>query len=192
MKTTSFSLLIGCLFALSAPSAKAQTNCSGVYLTPKDFLAGNLCSATTGRNKTTSTGDDLLSARHLFVNQAGMVREVARRDIYAIKCCDGNIVRIFHNDTYTLLNPGGKILLYKVVVYPFSKGDVLRVKYFFSRDAGSDVQDLTLDNVREAFRDNAAFGKAVEAAFRSDRELYAYDKVQKCYMLDRICAANQD
>ncbi len=79
-----------------------------------------------------------------------------------------------------------RIPIYKVARNPVCKGDILRVKYFFSKDAGSEIRDLTLDNLRAAFPDNHVFDDAVDTQFRTDSELYAYHNFHKCYKLNRI------
>lgn len=191
MKKSFLFVCIGCLFTLFASPVIAQKGCSGIYLTAEDFLAGKLCSASAGRNKSTTTGYDLLSCRHLFVEQAGVTREMSQKDIYAVKCCDGNVVRIYHGDSYTLLNPGGNIPMYRVRVNSVGKGDVVRMKYYFSKDAASDIADLTTDNLKTAFPDNLKFDDALDAEFRSDRDLSGYDKAHQCYKLDRVYAASK-
>jgi len=113
------------------------------------------------------------------------------RDVYALRSCEGTIVRIYNEGYYTLLNPGETILLYLVVCTPVSKGHVLTRKYYFSKDAASEIEDLTLDNLKAAFRDNLAFDKAVETQFRTDNDLYAYDNSYKCYRLNRVYSANK-
>jgi hypothetical protein len=91
---------------------------------------------------------------------------------------------------YTLLNPGEKILLYVVVCSPVSKGNVLLRKYFFSKNASSEIVGLTLDNLKAAFPDNHSFLNVINRQFSTDSELYTYDSFNKCYKLNRIYSAS--
>ncbi|HEX9514424.1 MAG TPA: hypothetical protein VF939_28220 [Puia sp.] len=184
MKSLPFVALIGCFFTVS--TAIAQIECSGVYLTANDFVAGKLLPATDGRPRSRTAEEQIMNCKYVFVNQGGHHHIMNVRDVYALRSCEGKIVRMYNDGYYTLLNPGENILLYVVVCNPVSKGNVLRRKYYFSKDAGSEIEDLTLDNLKAAFRDNQAFHQAVEAQFRADKDLYAYDNAYKCYRLNRI------
>ncbi|TDW97436.1 hypothetical protein [Dinghuibacter silviterrae] len=185
MKKSTLSLWIGCLFTLILSSARAQNECGGVYLTSSDYLAGKAYPAKTLRGKSWSNGEDLLGSKRLLVDLSGQLHETEMAAIYAVKCCNGNIVRIFQGGTYMLLNPGGSIPMYKVTIGSSGKGDYTIVKYFFSKDAAADIQELTVDNLRDAFADNKKFDDAL-IQFRSDRDLASYDKKQKCFRLDKV------
>ena len=163
------------------PSANAQSSCSGVYLSADDLSAGKLMG-----NVATRRSDNSLMGKYLFVQVDDRIRRLERKDIYAVQYCDGRVFRVFDGGYYTLLNPGEPIPLYVVKEYPAGKGDILRTKYYFSKDAASDIEDLTLTNVKEAFAGNAKFEEQLDLQFRTDRDLYAYDDYNKCYRLDRL------
>jgi len=55
--------------------------------------------------------------------------------------------------------------------------------YYFSVDANGPVLELTRENLERAFSSNAKFRYAVEAQFRSDRQLMEYDRYAKVYKL---------
>lgn len=168
----------------------AQQGCCGVFLTAGDFSAGKALLVETGKTGSQVSAGDLLNGKHLFVSQSGSIRRIDTRNVYAVQCCDGRIVRIYREGYYTLVNPGERILLYKVTRNPVCKGDIFRIKYFFSKDAGSDIEELTRDNLKAAFPDNHAFDDAVDNQFRADDELYAYDNFHKCYKLNRVYSVN--
>ena len=58
--------------------------------------------------------------------------------------------------------------------------------YFFSVDAASEPQPLTKSNVKAAYPDNHKFHDALDAQFKEDNELYAYDNFHKMYKLNQI------
>jgi hypothetical protein len=189
MKNSFFLLACACLFGL--PPVSAQTDCSGVYLTAHDFLTGNLAYARISSNGPYSSGDDLLTCKRVVIRNTGAPSTIDRKDVYAVKCCDGKIVRIYHDGCYTFLNAGEYILLYKVVLNPVCKGNVSRTKYYFSKSAGGDVEELTEANLKAAFPDNDKFTDALDTGFRGDADLCAYDNVHKCYKLNRIYELSQ-
>jgi hypothetical protein len=55
--------------------------------------------------------------------------------------------------------------------------------YFFSVDKDSPVFELTMPNLENAFASNAKFRYSLEASFRSDKQLMAYDKAIKMYKI---------
>jgi len=184
MKKLSFCLLATSLFSLSV--AIAQSDSSGVYLTANDFLHGKL-SYTIGckADRESKTGV-LLDNKQVVVKQSGETARIDKKSIYAIKYCGGNIVRMYNGGCYPILNPGENILLYGVMETPVSKGKPMTRKYYFSRGANADIEDLTLDNLRAAFTDNKIFQDAVDNQLRTDNDLYAYDNFHKMYKLNRI------
>jgi hypothetical protein len=184
MKNLSF--LLACAWVFGLPPVSAQTDCGGVYLTAHDFLTGNLAYASVRSDGPNSSGDDLLTCKRVVIRNTGAGSAVDKKDVYAVKCSDGKIVRIYHEGCYTFLNPGEYILLYKVVLNPVSKGDVLRTKYYFSKSAGGDVVELSVANLKATFPENDKFADALDTDFRGDTDLCGYDNVHKCYKLNRI------
>jgi hypothetical protein len=189
MRNLHFFELTGCLFACSITNA--QIECSGVYLTARDFITGKRIPATDGRPRSGNTEEQVLNSKYIFVHQGDYHTKMNVRDIYALQTCEGKIVRVYQEGYYTLLNPGEKILLYTVDCNPVSKGDVMTRKYFFSRDAGSDIMLLTLDNLKAAFPDSHHFIEVINHQFRSDSDLYTYDDNYKCYKVNRMYSISQ-
>jgi hypothetical protein len=183
MKKSSLLLLMGCLLALSAST---QTKSGGYYLTSTDYLAGKICYPHTVKGRSKISDGDLLTGRHLVIDRDGSACHVDQNKVYAVRCSDGTIIRMYEHGCYTLLDPGEAVLLYKVTIYPAGKGDQLRVRYFFSKDAAGGIEDLTLDNLKQVFRENRKFEDALNTQFPNDNDLYAYDKVHKCYKLSRV------
>lgn len=184
MRNLHFIVLIGLFFTFSI--AKAQTECSGVYLTAHDFVTGKLIPATDGRPRSGSMEEQVLNSKYIFVNHGDYHYKMNARDVYALQTCEGKIVRVYNDGYYSLLNPGEKIQLYIVLCSPVSKGNVMIIKYFFSKDAGSEIVNLTLDNLKAAFPENDNFRGAINIQFRTDSDLYTYDDVNKCYKVNGV------
>jgi len=58
--------------------------------------------------------------------------------------------------------------------------------YYFSVKANDPVQELTLMNLEKAFAENPRFRYALEAQFRSDKDLIAYDGLLKTYKIKYV------
>ena len=171
MKKLSILLVIGSAFFLSA--TKAQSTCSGVFLTANDFSTGNLYYAYAGKNASNAYASNLLTKKRIVINESGSTRQVDKKDIYAVQSCDGKIVRIYKGGYYTLLNPGEKMPIYMVTINPASKGDVATTKYYFSKNSKSDIRVLTLNNLEAEFPDFHQFNDAMKAVYKTDKEIFA-------------------
>ena len=55
--------------------------------------------------------------------------------------------------------------------------------YYFSRRADDPVQELTLANLEQAFAANTGFRYRLEAQFRLDKDLIAYDRTLNEYKI---------
>ena len=171
MKKLSLSLLlIGSFCALS--TIKAQSSCSGVFLTSNDLSTGNLYYAYTG-NGSRPSDYDLLTEKKIVINQLGSITQVDKKNIYAIEDCNGKIIRIYKGGYYTLLNPGENMSIYMVVQNPASKGDIATNKYYFSKNSNSEIKELTVDNLEAAFPDFRQFNDAMKVIYKTDKELFA-------------------
>jgi hypothetical protein len=185
MKMLSFLFLIGSYFAVG--TIKAQPECSGVYLTANDFLVGRLCNVCASRKTSKQSYYDLLANNHFFIVRPDYAwRRIDKKDVFAIKSCEGEIVRIYQGSNYYLLNPTERIPIYKALMNPVSKGNIIRVKYCFSIDPVSEMQDLTIDNLKAAFPENHPFANAIVASFKEDSDLYAYNNINKCFELNLV------
>ena len=172
MKKLSFILLlIGCICALS--SVKAQSNCSGVFLTANDLSTGKLYYANTGRNKPSPSDYDLLTKKKIVINQSGVIYQIDKKNIYAIEDCNGKIIRIYKGGYYSLLNPRENMPIYMVTQNPASKGDIAINKYYFSKNSNSEIKELTINNLEAAYPDFHQFNDAMKIIYKTDKELFA-------------------
>ena len=184
---TKWSFLLLLASTGTIPGLKAQPECSGVYLTASDFMDGRLSYASAGRSTSKESFFNLLAKNHLFIIRPDFAwKRVSKKDVFAIKSCEGEIVRIYDGNNYYLQNLGDCIPIYKKIISPASKGNNYRVKYFFSIDPVSEIQDLTLDNLKAAFPDNHRFEHALDTNFRDESDLYAYNSTKKYFELTRI------
>jgi len=171
----------------SVVTVKAQPACSGVYLTANDFTVGKLYYASACRSTSKESYYSLLANSHFFIIGPGWAwRRIDKENVFAIKSCEGQIVRIYQGNNYYLLNPGEPIPIYKAMINPVSKGCAIRVKYCFSVDMVSEIRDLTIDNLKAAFRQKDRFAEKINAHFKDDSDLYAYNETNKCFELNEV------
>jgi hypothetical protein len=185
MKKLSFSILAGSVLILS--TANAQSQHSGVYLSANDYLQGRMSSTCDcGINPQQSAVSVSITNKQVIIKGPDQTFRVDKEHVYAVSYCGGRTVRIYKDGCYPILNQGEKILLYEVLATPVSKGRPFTTKYYFSNGAGSDIQALTLDNLRAEFSHDPTFESALDKQVNSDSELYSYDDFHKAYRLNVI------
>jgi hypothetical protein len=84
------------------------------------------------------------------------------------------------------MNPNEMILLYKVEVMQTKAAAPKVYSYYFSKDASSPLQDLSKANLKAAFPTNHKFHDGLDANFKTDSELTAYDSFHKMYKVNHI------
>ena len=93
--------------------------------------------------------------------------------------------RIFQKSTYRIVDTAGFYLYYRYIQFDKipGKGLIKMDEYYFSKDSDSNIQPLTIENLKRAYPENNRFHYDIDAHFRSDRELMAYDPYSKSYKL---------
>jgi hypothetical protein len=101
---------------------------------------------------------------------------------------DGKIYRLFGNGEYQVLDSAYFYLYYRYEQVEKVRGKSLikTDEYFFSRTAESPIQLLTSENLKKAFPDNLPFHYGIDAEFKRDQDLIAYDPYYKGYKLKYV------
>lgn len=159
---------------------------SGVYLTVSDFESGKLsyvinCSTEKHKIKL----HEFLDKDYITVVHKGQSINLKKEEIFGYRDCTDKIYRLALNRHFEVLNPTERILLFKIETLP-SKSQPETTAYYFSNNASGNVQDLTLTNLKKAFPDNHKFHDALDAQFKTDDDLAAYDFFHKEYKINRI------
>jgi hypothetical protein len=99
-----------------------------------------------------------------------------------------NNYRIYEKESYLILDTAAFYLYYRYESEEKVKGKELvkTEEYYFSKDAQSPIQLLTADNLKRTFPDNLPFHYAIDAEFRTNKDLIDYDSYSGCYKLKFI------
>ena len=172
-------------------SAYAQTEGSGIYKTVQDFKTGNLSLKVDCKMKSHKIKlNDFFGKSDIIVVHEGKDYKFKKNDIYAYQLCGGEVYRFISNTLeYQILNLKETILIYKHETAP-SKGNPKTTHYFFSKDADSTIQTLTLANLKGAFPTNHKFHDALDSNFKSDVDLAGYDSFHKMYKINHLLMDN--
>jgi hypothetical protein len=172
----------------------AQTDSSGIYRTAQDFQQGRLSYAINYKTEKHKVKDDLLfRPSEIKVKHDGQIYSFKKSAIYGYRDTKGVNYRFLGNNALKILNKGEGLLLYNFLssTSPSKGGHINVTEYYFSKDAGSMPVALTKENLKAAFPDNHKFHDALDAAFKDDQELDAYDSFHKMYKVNHVLAANQ-
>ena len=187
MKKYLISVALMCISFVFALSAIAQKDSSGIYKTASDFSAKKLSLAINCKTESHKIKiNDIFSQDHITVVHDGKSYDFKKNDIYGYKLCNGETYRFSGNKDYQVMDPNEVILLYKVEVMQKKATAPKVYSYYFSKDASSSLQDLTKANLKAAFPTNHKFHDELDANFKADNELIAYDSFHKMYKINHI------
>ncbi|HEV3222778.1 MAG TPA: hypothetical protein VGZ90_07865 [Puia sp.] len=187
-KTITGLMLTGILlitFAFKSNKLQSGGN-SGIYLTVMDFYNQRLsfafdCNSNNGK----LTLNEMLGSSSGSIVSNGEKHAFDKTKAYGYRNCDSKIYRFFGKGEYQILDTSDFYIYYRYeqVEKVKGKGLVKTDEYFFSKNAESPIQLLTIENLKKAFPDNLPFHYAIDAHFRNDQELIAYDSYFKGYKL---------
>lgn len=190
-KTVSLLTLFLMVISLSAnaqtKSNTTQNEKSGIYFTANDYETNNLSFAIDCKTEKHKIKSDMIfQPKEITIKHNNINHTFPKDTIYGILNCGGAIVRIYKNSEYPLINPNEKIMIFKVKSMGYGKNNPPQTKYYFSKDVKSEIETLSIDNLKKAFPSNHKFHDLIDAEFHQDKELYAYDDFHKIMKINRV------
>ena len=192
-KFNRFIMLVSGLLTFS--TVIAQKDSSGIYKTADEFQQRKLSYAINYKTEKHKIKNNLLfNNAEIKVIHAGETYTLLKNETYGFRSTKGEEFRFVDNKEYKILNPGEALLMYvyKHPAHSPKEAEKYSPMYFFSTNASSAPQSLTKANLKAAFLNNHKFHDALDTQFKSDRELYAYDKFHKMYKLNWIMKNNMN
>ena len=180
----SFTVQPGTLSSVVKGTNLSSGTQTGVYLNPDDFTHSRLSHAAdcAGGNCTIRL-HALFNSTTLDLVCNGKKQVFSKDTIYGYRDCQKNDFRLYINSSYQILDTAG---FYLYSINKLVQGDKIarpQTVYYFSVQANDPVQELTLSNLQTAFAGNTKFRYLLDAQFRSDKDLIAYDKILKTYKI---------
>lgn len=173
-------------------SGWAQKDSSGIYKTAKDFQNRKLSYAINYKKEKYAVHSIydyvLFNDSIINVNHYGTYYTLRKSDTYGYRSVKGEEFRFVDNKVYKILNPGEQLLLY-AYQHPFhSPKEAAKYPpvYFFSVDAVTFPQLLTIANLKAAFPNDHKFHNALNSQFKEDNQLYNYDSIHNMYKINWI------
>lgn len=185
MKTRNLITLALIVFS-SITSSLAQQDSSGVYLSASDFKNGKLAYAINCKTQKHKIKlNEFFSKPYITIVHEGKSVNLDKKNIFGFRDCGDITYRFVDQNHYTVLNPKEEILLYKLVILA-SKNQQEAVHYYFSKSPDSEVQELSLTNLKKAFPGNHKFHDMLDAEFNGIVNLAQYDSFHKMYKVNRL------
>ena len=166
---------------VKAQGAPKTSENSGLYITYTDYL-----------NHKISYAGDRLSLHSLFgsnditVVASNQKISLLKKNVYGFHDTKGGDYRFYNNELYKVMDSGEGFCLYyasRPEEINKGKGLVKTDEYFFSVTGNSEIYSLTMNNLKKAFPNNNKFHYLLDATFKSDKDLMAYDGYAKTYKI---------
>jgi hypothetical protein len=156
----------------------------GIYVSPDDFARNQLSYAgdCTGGNCQVRL-HELFGSSTVDLICNGKKRSFAKDKIYGYRDCKDLNYRFLGQSSYQILDTAG---FYLYSINKLVQGEKIarpQTLYYFSVPPNGPVQELTLANLERSFAGNAKFRYHLEAQFKSDKGLIAYDDLLKTYKI---------
>ena len=96
--------------------------------------------------------------------------------------------RVFNHHTYEVIDTSYFIIYHgsKTIEKIPNKGQQSIEQYYFSKTLSDDIYELSITNLEKVFPGNNHFHYTIEQAFKSDKDLMAYDIYLKEYKLKHL------
>lgn len=185
MKSRRISLLLATVLAITTLSASvvpSKDPLCGIYQTANDFAQKKLIHPIYSIDKKNHLAlHAMFGSNKIDVVDAGVKASYLRSEIYGYKE-NGVDYRIVGDNAYTIVDAASFVIYSNVKTIAGMKGhDTKETVYYFSKDATSVVKQLTKENLKAEFADNSRFRYYLDAFFKSDKDLIAFDAQAKEY-----------
>ena len=166
----------------------AQDDSSGIYKTAEDFQQRKLSYAINCKTEKHKIRlNDFFNKPYLLVKHNDSTIKLYKKDIFGYRFCTGDTYRAKGKKEYQVLNyEEAVIIIYRKNVTKPPRGKTNVTNYYFSRDAFSPIQKLTIKNLKEAFPDKRRFHEQIDAKFKYNTELASFDKIHNMYSINWI------
>ncbi|MGD0712037.1 MAG: hypothetical protein ABR968_12770 [Bacteroidales bacterium] len=175
------------LFSLGTELTAQKIN-EGVYLSAKNFTNSKISFVNNQLNKkykfylheifNTSTVKLIIGDSIITLN---------KDSIFGYRDKANICYRLYNKAEYKIINPSEKILLYsRTSTEGGFRSSRTVTNYFFSENASSPLYLLSKQNLKTVFWKDVSFLELIDVYFDSDKQLTAYDSINKIYTLNRV------
>jgi hypothetical protein len=170
--------------ALTVLGQSKQGAAYALYNNLNDFTTKQLSyPVQCGQKKDKLRIDAFFGSRWVIVIHEGKKQRIEKSTLYGYRDCSGNDFRFYDRVVYKVMDTEG-FYLYSRAEFIQIKGFRQNVtKYYFSLKGDDLMQPLTAANLKKAFPGNKQFHYSLDAQFRDENDLAAYDPYSKQYKI---------
>ncbi|NML40241.1 hypothetical protein HHL17_23780 [Chitinophaga sp. G-6-1-13] len=184
MKGKKLSLWMSGLMMMTCLGAMAQQKITGIYLTSADYIQNKMTYTETNGHLYKARLYALAPKDHILLTHGGEQTKLEKDRFFALQLKDGKIFHMKGGESYELLNRNPQLFLYrrKLPVSPKTYPEQ-SYRYYFSTGENN-LQELTTRNIKQAFVAKKDLPERLDAAFRDNDDLMAYDTFHHMYKLE--------
>ena len=166
-------------FVQAQSEAKTYTS-SGLYLTYDDFINHKL-----SYDGSRMVLNNPFRSKTVTVVADNKKKDMFKNDVYGFQNSKKEDYRFINNESYKIVDTASFYIYYTYKQEEINKGKglVKTDEYFFSVKGNSTVYLLTIGNLKKAFAGNDKFHYLIDATFKTDKDLLAYDDYLKTYKI---------
>ena len=163
--------------------AKSQ---SGIYKTAADFRNDILTNknACSGR-KTIHVHDFFWNMPTVKVEENGKKYTYLKSELYGYRNCKNEVFRFYNNTEYQIAEAGNIYVYTQQKNITQSKGFIVVNAYYFSTSSDGEIVQLTMDNLKKAFRNNDKFLLALDQ-YLNEGDVQEYDQVHNTFKINYL------
>jgi hypothetical protein len=195
MKTVVISVVMFAALAFGVPASPQTTtrSVSGVYLTAADYEAGRLSFVGDSGSKGHKLEiHDVLNKPYIDVMHESEKHRSSKSEVFGYRASNGFDYRFGGKFEYQILEANDLYIYLREI--SVSQGRTSRTvrEYYFSVRANSQIQALTLENLKQAFPHNHRFHDWLDATFGAGQNLAEYDEFHKMFKVNRLLIASRE
>jgi hypothetical protein len=171
---------------ISVIIVSAQNKESGLFITELDFENKKISYSTQDPLvKNRIQFHELLNRPYVTIKSNGDRTRLFKEDIFAYQN-KGRIVRTVNFVSYTLLEKGPLWIYFRDMNAPQGKGSQREKKYYYAISSKDEIRPLTINNLKKTFPDKYLFHHLLDAQFRSDKDLAAFDRFKNKFKVNYL------
>ena len=165
----------------------SQSDSTGIYLNIADFQKRKLSyvSDCQTQKRAIKLGS-IFNSHEIILIYGDKKLRLNKSDVFGYRDCAKKTYRFHHDTEYRIVCTSRIFLYFKEQGYGTGKNSSTESQFFFSISLDSEIVELTVQNLKEAYLMNEKFKDLLDISFKDDNELSAFDHSQKRYKVIRI------
>jgi len=186
-------VVAGCIFVGDNVATAQTSRTSGVYLTAADYENTKLrFEGDCGSKAHKLELHDVLNKPYIDVTHESQKRRYSKDELFGFRDCEGRDYRFASKLEYQILEAKELYIYSRDMTVNQGRTNRTVREYYFSVGANSQIEALTLANLKQAFPDNHRFHDWLDATFGAGQNPAEYDEFHKMFKVNRLLIASRE